>query len=67
MAEIDQPRPLSGPRSTQYPPLVESLEDARFWIAVLWRWACQDAARLAEAHDRLARLERPWWRRWRRG
>jgi hypothetical protein len=36
---------------------VETLEDARKWIVILWRWACDDAEELAALREALATQE----------
>lgn len=44
-------------------PNVQTLDEARFWIQLAWRWSVQDSRRINELSERLRWLERPWWRR----
>lgn len=41
-----------------YPPQVNSLEDARYWIEILWRYGVQDAERMNDLETRIRKLER---------
>lgn len=45
-------------------PVVDNIEDAKFWIAVLHRRTVADAEQIAVLMQRVTRLEnRRWWRR----
>lgn len=44
-------------------PRVNTLAEARFWIRVLNRRSVRDSEHYVELLERLARLERPWWKR----
>ena len=41
-----------------YPPQVNNLEDARYWIEILWRYGVQDAERMNDLETRIRKLER---------
>jgi hypothetical protein len=56
-----------GPRGELLCPRVNDLAEARFWIRVLHRRTVRDAEVHVELMRRLAQLEKPWWRRLRRG
>jgi hypothetical protein len=44
-------------------PRVESLADARLWIAILHRRTVQDAEQINALAAWVAALRAPWWRR----
>lgn len=55
---------MAADRDDLPPPAVKNIADAERWIAILWRWACQDAKRMNRIEERLD--ERRWWQRKRR-
>lgn len=51
-----------GPPESASKVIIESIEQAAFWIGVLHRRSVEDARELEQCRERLRRLEAPWWR-----
>ena len=55
------PRRLIRGTSDAIPPQVDNLDEARYWIGILWKYGVQDAERMNRIEERLNELEYRQW------